>query len=184
MVIVIQDVSENYFAPIFSVSTLVVSISENVQENSLVSRVSATDADESINGKVTFAVTGGSGMGKFTVDQNTGEVQSLVLFNSEMDSQFDLHVRASDRSKQPLFSNSYLLIKLRNGGQKRPFFYSPQQLVHVRENSEKGTIVALVRAKVRARRSNINKVIQYFISSGNDAEQFLLNSTSGRSVIV
>lgn len=184
VVIVIQDVSENYFAPIFSVSASVVSISENVQENFLVSRVSATDADESISGKVTFTVTGGSGRGKFTVDQNTGDVRSLVLFNSEMDSQFDLHVRASDRSKQPIFSNSYLLIKLRNGGQKRPFFYSPQQIVHVRENSEKGTFVALVRAKVRARRSNINKVIQYFISSGNEAEQFSLNSTSGRSVIV
>ena len=184
VVIVIQDVSENYFEPIFSVSTSVVSISENAQENSLVSRVSATDADEGSNGKVTFRITGGSGLAKFTVDQNTGKVRSLVRFNSEMDSQFDLHVRASDRSQQPLFSNSYLLIKLRNGGQKRPFFYSPQQLVHVRENSEKGTFVALVRAKVRARRSNIDKVTQYFISSGNEAEQFSLNSTSGRSVIV
>ena len=186
VVIVIQDVSENYFAPIFSVSTSVVSISENAQPNSLVSRVSATDGDEGINGKVIFTITGGSGLGKFTVDQNTGKVLSLVRFNSEMDSQFDLQVRASDRSKQPLFSNSYLLIKLRNGRQKRPFFYSPQKLVHVRENSKKGTFVALVRAKVRARRSNIDKVklIQYSIASGNEAEQFSLNSTSGRSVIV
>lgn len=184
VVIVIQDVDENYFAPIFSVSTSVVSISENAQENALVSRVSATDADEGINGKVTFTIIGGSGLGKFTIDQSTGKVRSLVRFNSEIDSQFDLHVRASDRSKQPLHSNSYLLIKLRNGGQKRSFFYSPQQPVHVRENSEKGTFVALVRAKVRARRSSIDKVMEYFISSGNEAEQFSLNSTSGRSVIV
>lgn len=184
VVIVIHDVNKNYFAPIFSVSTSVVSISENVQENALVSRVSATDADEGINGKVTFTITGGSGLGKFTIDQNTGKVRSLVRFNSEMDSLFDLHVRASDSSKQPLYSNSYLLIKLRNGGQKRPFFDSPQQLINVRENSEKGTFVALVRAKVRARRSNIDKVTEYFISSGNEAEQFSLNSTSGRSVIV
>lgn len=184
VVIVIQDISKNYFAPIFSVSTSVVSISENAQENALVSRVSATDADEGINGKVTFTITGGSGLGKFTIDQNTGKVRSLVRFNSEMDSLLDLHVRASDSSKQPLYSNSYLLIKLRNGGQKRPFFDSPQQLINVRENSEKGTFVALVRAKVRARRSNIDKVTEYFISSGNEAEQFSLNSTSGRSVIV
>ena len=184
VVIVIQDVSKNYFAPIFAVSTSVVSISENAQENALVSRVSATDADEGINGKVTFTITGGSGLGKFTIDQNTGKVRSLVRFNSEMDSLLDLHVRASDSSKQPLYSNSYLLIKLRNGGQKRPFFDSPQQLINVRENSEKGTFVALVRAKVRARRSNIDKVTEYFISSGNEAEQFSLNSTSGRSVIV
>lgn len=184
VVIVIQDVNKNYFAPIFSVSTSVVSISENAQENALVSRVSATDADEGINGKVTFTITGGSGLGKFTIDQNTGKVRSLVRFNSEMDSLFDLHVRASDSSKQPLYSNSYLLIKLRNGGQKRPFFDSPQQLINVRENSEKGTFVALVRAKVRARRSNIDKVTEYFISRGNEAEQFSLNSTSGRSVIV
>lgn len=184
VVIVIRDVNKNYFAPIFSVSTSVVSISENAQENALVSRVSATDADEGINGKVTFTITGGSGLGKFTIDQNTGKVRSLVRFNSEMDSLFDLHVRASDSSKQPLYSNSYLLIKLRNGGQKRPFFDSPRQLINVRENSEKGTFVALVRAKVRARRSNIDKVTEYFISRGNEAEQFSLNSTSGRSVIV
>ena len=182
VVIVIQDVNENYFAPIFSVPTSVVSISDNAQENTLVSRVLATDADEGINGKVTFTITGGSGLGKFTIERNTGKVRSLVRFNSEMDSQFDLHVRASDRSKQPFYSNSYLLIKLRHGGQKRPFFYSSQQLVHVRENSEKETFVALVRAKVRGGRSN--KVIEYFISSGNEAEQFSLNSTSGKSVIV
>ena len=184
VVIEIQDVNENYFAPIFSLSTSVVSISENAQENAVVSRLSATDADEGINGKISFTIAGGSGLGKFAIDQNTGKVRSLVRFSSEMDSEFDLHVRASDRSKQPLHSNSYLLIKLRNGGQKRPFFYSPWKLVHVRENSPKGTFVALVRAKVRARRSKIDRLMEYFISSGNEGGQFSLNSTSGRSVFV
>lgn len=182
VVIVIRDVNENYFAPIFSRSTSVVSISENAQENAVVSRVSATDADAGRNGKITFTIGGGSGLGKFKINQNTGKVRSLVRFNSEMDSQFDLHVRASDRSKQPLLSNAYLLIKLRNGGQKRPFFYSPRQLVHVRENSDKGTFVALVRAKVRTRsRSNDNRLMEYLISRGNEGGKFSLNSTSGRS---
>lgn len=184
VVIVIRDVNENYFAPIFSLSTSVVSISENAQENAVVSRVSATDADKGINGKISFTIAGGLGLGKFAIDQNTGKVRSLVRFNSEMDSEFDLHVRASDRSKLPLHSNSYLLIKLRNGGQKRPFFYTPRQLVHVRENSPKGTFVALVRAKVRARRSNIDRLMEYFIFSGNEGGQFSLNSSSGRSVFV
>lgn len=181
VVIVIRDVNENYFPPTFSRSTSVVSISENAEENALVSRVSATDSDEGINGKISFTIAGGSGLGKFTINQNTGDVRSLVRFNNEMDSQFDLHVRASDHSGQPLHSNSYLLIKLRNGGQKRPFFYSPRQLVHVRENSAKGTFVALVRARVRARTSNLDKLLEYFISSGNEGGKFSLNSTSGRS---
>ena len=182
--IVIQDVNENYFAPIFSRSISVVSISENSQENVVVSTLSATDADDGSNGKIAFTVYGGSGMGKFNIDENTGKVRSIVRFNNEMDSRFDLHVRASDRSKQPLHSNAYLLIKLQNGGQKRPFFYSPRQLVSVRENSAKGTFVALVRAKLRTRKSPNDRLLEYFISSGNGGGKFALNSTSGRSVSV
>lgn len=180
--VVIQDVNENYFAPIFARSTSIVSISEIANENAVVSTLSATDADKGNNGKITFTITGGSGLGKFNIDQNNGKVRSLVRFNREMDSQFDLHVRASDRSKQPLHSNAFLLIKLRNSGQKRPFFFSPRQVIHVRENSARGTFVALVRAKVRTRTSTNDKPLEYFISGGNEGGKFSLNSTSGRNV--
>ena len=184
--IVIEDVNENYFAPIFARSTSVVSISENAPENGVVSTLSASDADDGSNGKIVFNIAGGSGLGKFNIDQNSGKIRSVVRFNSEMDSKFDLHVRASDRSKQPLHSNAFLLVKLQNSGQKRPFFFSSTQVIHVRENSAKGTFVALVRAKVRTGAATKDEPdqLEYFISGGNGGGKFSLNSTSGRNVLV
>ena len=187
VVIEIEDVNENYFAPIFARSSSVVSISENVQENAVLSTLSATDADDGNNGKIIFTITGGSGLGKFNIDQENGQIRSLIRLNSEMDSQFDLHVRASDRSKQaPLHSNAFLLIRLRNSRQKRPFFFSPRQVISVRENSAMGTFVALVRAKVRGRasRNELSAELGYFISGGNDGGKFKLNSTSGRNAFI
>lgn len=184
VMIEIQDVNENYFAPIFVRSSSVVSISENVQENVVLSTLSATDADDGSNGKISFTITGGSGLGKFNIDQNNGQIRSLVRLNSEMDSQFDLHVRASDRCEQaPLHSSAFLLFRLRNNRQKRPFYFSPRQVINVRENSAMGTFVASVRAKVRGRTSrNGRSELEYFISGGNDEGKFSLNSTSGRNV--
>ena len=102
-----------------------------------------------------------------------------------MDSQFDLHVRASDNSKQPLHSNVFLLIKQRKSRQRKPFFFSPRQVISVRENSPKGTFVALVSAKVRAtKRTNDRSGLEYFLSGGNEGGKFSLNSTSGRNVFI
>lgn len=183
--IVIQDVNENYFAPIFARSAEVVSISENAQENTVVTTLSATDADEGSNGEIVFTIAGGSGLGKFYIDQNNGKIRSLIRFNSEMDSQFNLHVRASDNSKQPLHSSAFLLIRHRKSRQRKPFFFSPRQVISVRENSPKGTFVALVRAKVRATKgTNDQSGLEYFLSGENEGGKFSLNSTSGRNVFI
>ena len=180
--IVIEDVNENYFPPIFARSTSIVPISENDREDSLVAKISATDADEGSNGQITYSITGGSGVGKFNIDRDNGKIRSLVPFNLEMASRFDLHVRASDRSKQPLHSNSFLLVRLQSGRQKRPFFSNPKQIVSVRENSEKGTFVALVRASLREGRLRSETPLEYFFSGGNQGGIFSLNSTSGKYV--
>ncbi|XP_068725251.1 protocadherin-like protein isoform X1 [Montipora capricornis] len=177
--IVIEDVNENHFAPIFTLSSLVVSISEDALQNVVVSSLSANDADEGSNGNISFAISGGSGLGRFKIDQNSGKIRSLVRFTSEMDSQFDLHVRASDHSKQPRYSKAFLLIRLRNSRRKKPFFFNARQVITVRENSLKGTFVALVRAKVRARTPYEEFGLDYHIAGGNEAGKFLLNSTTG-----
>lgn len=178
--VIIEDVNENYFAPIFKHSSSVVSISENVPKDFVVSKLSAYDKDEGIHGKVSFAISGGSGLGKFNIDQNSGKIRPLVRFSSETGSQFDLHVRASDDSKQPLYSNAFLLIRLRNSRQKRPLFFNTRQVITVRENSLRGTFVALVRATVRARTPREEYGLEYYISGGNEAGRFSLNSSSGK----
>ena len=182
--IVIEDVNENHFAPIFTLSSLVVSISEDALQNVVVSSLSANDADEGSNGNISFSISGGSGLGRFKIDQNSGKIRSLVRFASEMDSQFDLHVRASDHSKQPRYSKAFLLIRLRNSRRKKPFFFNARQVITVRENSLKGTFVALVRAKVRARTPYEEFGLDYHIAGGNEAGKFLLNSTTGRIVFI
>ena len=185
VVIVIFDVNENHFAPVFSHSTLVASIPENTPQNTFVLTVSASDSDEGSNGEVIFSLTEGTGLGKFSIDRSTGKIRSLVRFSSEMDSFFTLHVRAYDGSKQPLHSNLFIVIRLENSDQKRPLFFSPRQVIYLRENTARGTFVALTRAVVRNRRGfAVDKPLEYVITGGNGGEKFSLNSSSGEIVFI
>lgn len=70
------DVNENLYAPYFSDFTVRGSVKENSRAGTSVLTVSAKDDDKGRDGVLRYSVRGGSGLGTFTIDEDTGVTQN------------------------------------------------------------------------------------------------------------
>ena len=75
LIIEIADVDENVYAPEFQNESqyVLVSVLENEPPGTTVSKVLALDYDYGVDGQVRYAIVGGDGYGRFSVDPLTGE---------------------------------------------------------------------------------------------------------------
>nr|QDE55751.1 cadherin 1 [Nematostella vectensis] len=150
LLIEIQDVDENKNSPRFDPQQAILEISENLKQNSLVTTVSATDSDSvgnpsSPDGKVVYSIVGGTGLGVFRVDSNTGEVKVAVpSLDREGTSQYTLVVKASDNATFPRSSRLFLMINLLDEDDNFPYFSQPIYIAQVPENQPSGTFVTVV----------------------------------------
>lgn len=76
-----MDVNENLYAPYFPDFAVRGSVKENSRAGTSVLTVSAKDDDKGRDGVLRYSVRGGSGLGTFTIDEDTGvtEDQSETL---------------------------------------------------------------------------------------------------------
>ena len=68
----VVDVNENLYAPYFPAFAVRGSVRENVRAGTSVLSVSARDEDGGRDGALRYSVRGGSGLGAFTIDEDTG----------------------------------------------------------------------------------------------------------------
>lgn len=73
------DVSENLYAPYFSDFAVRGSVKENWRVGTNVLTVSAQDEDEGRDGALRYTIGGGSGVGTFSIDEDTGATQKSML---------------------------------------------------------------------------------------------------------
>lgn len=67
-----MDVNENLYAPYFPDFAVRSSVKENSRAGTSVLTVGAKDDDKGRDGMLKYAVRGGSGLGTFTIDEDTG----------------------------------------------------------------------------------------------------------------
>ncbi|GAA6089262.1 protocadherin Fat 3a isoform X1 [Tachysurus ichikawai] len=68
----VVDVNENLYAPYFSNFAVNASVKESARIGTSVLRVSARDDDTGRDGEVQYSIRDGSGLGRFTIDDETG----------------------------------------------------------------------------------------------------------------
>lgn len=78
----VMDVNENLYAPYFSDFAVKGSVKENSRTGTSVLTVRAKDDDRGRDGVLRYSVQGGSGLGTFTIDEDTGVIldQFLCIF--------------------------------------------------------------------------------------------------------
>ena len=81
-------------APVFDLAAYDFSIREDASVDDLVGTVSATDSDEADT--VTYAITGGNGDGRFSIDGSRGEIAVAGALDHETVSSYSLTVEAAD----------------------------------------------------------------------------------------
>ncbi|XP_030595511.1 protocadherin beta-16-like [Archocentrus centrarchus] len=94
--ITILDANDN--APVFRQPIYEVTLPENSPIDTVVATVSAIDADEGVNGKVTYEFSGITDIAKelFSLNENTGEITVAKNVDYEEESKFELLIEGKD----------------------------------------------------------------------------------------
>ncbi|XP_023814909.1 protocadherin gamma-A11 isoform X12 [Oryzias latipes] len=96
IIITVLDANDN--APAFTKTVYKATVPENSAKGTIVTRVNASDADEGLNGKVTYSIknTLDDVRNLFQVNEQTGEISVTGTIDYERSSNYQINVRASD----------------------------------------------------------------------------------------
>lgn len=137
LLVEVEDVNENWHAPVFADGEQVASASveENQPPGTLVTTLVATDPDG-----VVYLLTGGTGLGLFSIDE-AGVVRTRVSLDREVRAHYWLEVVARDLSVVPLEARLDLHVAVGNRNDGVPLSVQPSYAATVREDAPPGTAV-------------------------------------------
>ncbi|KAM7421623.1 hypothetical protein PAMA_015666 [Pampus argenteus] len=181
--IMVSDVNDH--PPIFSQRVYTVQVTEDMEVNSEVLVVSATDGDQDENAVVTFSIVGGDEDRKFFVDTDKVNRRGVIKLKKKVDFEkphertFNLTLKAEDAD---FFSLAYCLVQVEDANDHAPVFF-PQfyESPAMSEDVPVGTIVAQVTASDLD--SFENGRFSYSISRESDPYSQFLVDQSGWVVV-
>ncbi|XP_030595512.1 cadherin-23-like [Archocentrus centrarchus] len=160
--VTVLDANDN--APVFSQTVYEASLPENSPPDTIVIKVSATDADEGVNGDVTydFGHISDNDVNVFSINPKTGEIQVSGLIDFEERSSFEIKVQAKDGLG--LTSYAKMLIDVTDKNDNAPVIYLKSLSNPVPENVSPRTEVGII--NVQDRDSETNGQVRCSIQQG------------------
>ena len=138
--ITVLDMNDN--APMFDRTLYSVAVSENAPVNYLVITVTATDADSSSNGLITYDIAESNGAGVFGIDQNSGSIILLSSLDFESTSMYNLTVIAVDMGTPAQTGSTVVQVNISNVNDEPPVLTINTPLMTYVENSNEIAIAA------------------------------------------
>ena len=92
--VTVADINDN--EPAWARDSFAAALKEDVAVGTVATKVHATDADEGVNGRVTYTLLDSAG-GTFKLDSGTGIVTLAKPLDRELMAAYNLTVRAMDR---------------------------------------------------------------------------------------
>uniref|UniRef100_A0A8C9R1A2 Protocadherin Fat 4 n=1 Tax=Scleropages formosus TaxID=113540 RepID=A0A8C9R1A2_SCLFO len=180
--IFVTDVNDN--APRFSRPSYYLDYPEMTEIGSVVTRVSATDPDEGVNGQIFYFIRSQSEF--FRINSSSGEIfikQQLRYQNSSRHSNANINrqsfiVTASDRGAHPLMSETTVIVNIVDSNDNPPEFESATYFTPVTKSVKVGTRLLRVVA-VDKKDFGLNSEVEYSVSGGNSSGKFRLDKQSG-----
>nr|XP_054596935.1 neural-cadherin [Nothobranchius furzeri] len=181
--VMISDVNDH--PPIFTQRSYTALVTEDLEVNSEVLVVSATDGDEGENAVVTFSIVGGDEDRKFFVETDKLNRRGVIKLKKGVDFEklhertFNLTLKAEDAD---FFSLAYCLVQVEDSNDHAPVFF-PQfyESPAMSEDVPVGTIVTQVTASDLD--SGQNAHFSYSISKESDPYNQFLVDQSGWVVV-
>ncbi|XP_062250198.1 protocadherin gamma-A12-like [Platichthys flesus] len=140
--VTVLDANDN--APVFSQAVYKASLPENSPPDTVVINVSATDADEGVNGDVTyqFGHVSDDDINMFSIDPKTGEITVTGVIDFEERSSFEMRVKAKDGLG--LTSYAKVMIDVTDVNDNAPVIYLKSLTNPIPENVSPGAEVGIV----------------------------------------
>ncbi|XP_062281222.1 protocadherin gamma-A11-like [Scomber scombrus] len=150
--VTVLDANDN--APVFSQAVYKASLAENSSPDTTVVRVSATDADEGVNGDVTydFGHVSEDDVNVFSIDSTTGEIRVTGAIDFEESSSFEMRVQAKDGLG--LTSYAKVIIDVNDVNDNAPVIYLKSLSNPIPENVSPGTEVGIINVQDRDSENN------------------------------
>nr|XP_033489691.1 protocadherin gamma-B4-like [Epinephelus lanceolatus] len=150
--VTVLDANDN--APVFSQAVYKASLPENSPPDTLVITVSAADADEGVNGDVTyhFGHVSDDDVNVFSIDPKSGEIRVTGLIDFEESSSFEMRVQAKDGLG--LTSYAKVIIDVTDMNDNAPVIYLKSLSNPIPENVSPGTEVGIINVQDRDSENN------------------------------
>ncbi|XP_053179589.1 protocadherin beta-15-like [Scomber japonicus] len=160
--VTVLDANDN--APVFDQAVYKASLPENSAVETVVITVSASDADEGVNGEVTYEFSRISEKAKnvFSLNSKTGEIKVIGPLDFESDSKYEMRVDAKDG--YGLSSDSKVIIDITDVNDNPPLIYLKSLSNPIPENVSPGTEVGII--NVQDRDSENNRQVRCSIQQG------------------
>ncbi|KAM6967601.1 LOW QUALITY PROTEIN: neural-cadherin [Aplochiton taeniatus] len=181
--ILVSDVNDH--PPVFTQRVYTAQMAEELEVNSEVLAVSATDGDQGENAVVTFSIVGGDEDRKFFVETDKANRRGVIRLKKKIDFEkpqertFNLTVKAEDAD---FFSVAYCLVQVEDSNDHAPVFL-PQfyEAPPMSEDVPVGTVVVQVSAADLD--SGQNGRFEYSIAKESDPYGQFLVDRSGWVVV-
>ncbi|XP_024284894.2 protocadherin gamma-A10-like isoform X10 [Oncorhynchus tshawytscha] len=159
--ITVMDVNDN--APVCGLPVYKANVNENSPVGTFVTTVSADDADQGVNGEVTFSIAHVAKEAKelFELNVETGEIKVVGKLDFEKTKYYQLNVLAKDSGS--LSDTCKVVIQITDENDNVPTIQLMSFSNSIPEDSSPGTTVAVI--NVEDADSEINGVVQCYINA-------------------
>ncbi|XP_037117404.1 protocadherin Fat 1a isoform X2 [Syngnathus acus] len=173
----VVDVNENLYRPLFRSFVEKGFIKEDAAVGTSVMTLVAEDDDKGRDGEIRYSIRDGSGLGIFTIDEETGIIRTQELLDHETTPHYWLTVYAMDRGVVPLSAFVEVYIQVQDVNDNAPQASEPVYYPSVMENSPKDVSIIQIDAVDPDAKSSDK--LSYKITSGNPQGFFAINSRTG-----
>ncbi|XP_048698630.2 protocadherin Fat 3 isoform X5 [Caretta caretta] len=173
----VVDVNENLYAPYFPDFAVIGTVKENSRTGTSVLQVIAQDEDSGRDGEIQYSIRDGSGLGRFSIDEETGVIYTADVLDRETTKSYWLTVYATDRGVVPLYATIEVYVEVEDVNDNAPLTSQPIYYPAVMENSPKD--VSVIQIQAQDPDSSSSEKLTYRITSGNPQNFFAINPKTG-----
>ncbi|XP_074505747.1 protocadherin gamma-A12-like [Sebastes fasciatus] len=150
--VIVLDANDN--APVFTESVYTATLPENSPAKTPIITVSASDADEGVNGEVTYEFSRLSDKSRklFSLDEKTGEISVTGDIDYEEGSKYEVNIGAKDG--YGLSSEAKVIIDITDVNDNAPVIYLKSLTNPIPENVSPGTEVGIINVQDRDSENN------------------------------
>ncbi|XP_073475805.1 cadherin EGF LAG seven-pass G-type receptor 1 isoform X2 [Aquarana catesbeiana] len=172
----VEDENDNY--PQFTEKRYVVQVLENVQPNTKILKVQATDRDTGTNANIHYGIISGNIRGQFIIHPSNGDIEVNYPLDYEVVREYNLRIKAQDGGRPPLINTTGMVsVQVVDVNDNAPIFVSTPFQATVLENVPIGYSVVHIQANDAD--SGENARIQYSLTDLPPNFPFIINNNTG-----
>ncbi|XP_070994356.1 protocadherin beta-16-like [Oncorhynchus clarkii lewisi] len=140
ILITVLDANDN--APVCSQAEYKASVSENVSKGTVLTTISATDADPGSNGRITYSISKSGASHLFEIDHVYGVVKLNGHIDYEKSKHYEIDVQATDQGGHS--DACKLIIEVIDTNDNKPSINIMSKTSAISENAQPGTVVTMM----------------------------------------